>query len=540
MAEYLTAVRLLSAPLEKDNLHTLYFQTKEAQIAYFNSLTRFEMENCTYIRKDRIIRYPKKYDDLIKCNYVMYINDSRKWYYAFITKMEYVNEERTDIYIENDPIQTWFFDYTVKPSFIEREHVARDEVGEHTVPEQLETGDYICGTYNKAGYCDKNDLMIVVGVTQDKDGNQVVGTLYDNIYSGLKYYSFANNDTGIAKLNQFISEYPKGGAAEAIQCMFLAPKELGFREGNIEVVSTNYVDIHYINHDSDDDTTNTTIAFTDNMFGGYIPRNKKLLCYPYRYLYASNNNGGNAIYKYELFYNKEGNGLTMLPPTFTIHGVLSVGCSIRLIPDHYNGVPLNHSEALTLGKFPALNWNSDVFTNWVTQNSVNIGTSIGSAFVSTGMGIAGVMASGVTGGISGAMGVASIVSGVSSIASTLGEVYSHSLQPPQSEGNLNSGDVATASGQNDFHFYDMQIKREMAMIIDGYFDMYGYKVNRVGLPNIMHRAEYSYLKTIDVNLDGNVPADDMQKIKDIYNRGFTFWYNPEHIGDYSVDNYITG
>ena len=541
MANNLTVVRLLTVPLERDNLHTLYFNNLDAQTSYFTGRTVKTVENCTYQRKDKIIRFPENYDDIMNCNYVMYKNSaySGKWFYAFILKMEYVNDGRTDIYIETDPLQTWMMEYDVKPSFVEREHVDSDEIGEHTVPEQLETGDYICGYYNKAEYAKSGDLMIVVGVTKDASGAKVTGDVYNNIYSGVKYYAFSNNSGGVSALNEFINTYPEDGAMDAITCMFLAPKKLGFKGNGVPLTYTNFADTHYINN-SDGGEINTTIAFTNNLFEGYTPRNKKLSCYPYRYLLASNNNGASAIYKFERFFVRNDVVRTMIPPMFKIDGAISIGCSVRMYPMNYNGIEKNQSEGITLGKFPALNWNVDVYTNWLTQNAVNIPVSLGSSVASIGMGIAGIMASPTTGGFSAIAGAGAIASGIQGVASTVGEIYSHSLQPPQAEGNLNSGDVITATGDNDFHFYEMTIREEYARIIDGYFDMYGYKVNTVKKPSYDHRQNYWYTKTVDVNIDGNIPADDMQKIKDCYNRGITFWSNPNNIGNYSVPNGITG
>ena len=84
----------------------------------------------------------------------------------------------------------------------------------------------------------------------------------------------------------------------------------------------------------------------------------------------------------------------------------------------------------------------------------------------------------------------------------------------------------------------MSIKNEYARIIDGYFDMFGYKTNVVKVPNTNHRARWWYTKTIDVNIDGNIPNDDMQKIKNAYNNGITFWRNASEIQNYSLSNPI--
>lgn len=200
-----------------------------------------------------------------------------------------------------------------------------------------------------------------------------------------------------------------------------------------------------------------------------------------------------------------------------------------MVPYRYNGEERNDEEGLNLGKFPVLNWTSDVYTNWLTQNGVNIAVSLGTSALQ----VAGGIGLAATGG--GALaGGGMVASGLGGVAGSLGEIYSHSLQPPQAQGNLNCGDVITATGDNDFHFYDMTIKEEFARIIDDYFDMFGYKVNRVKVPFVEHRPYYWYTKTIDVNIDGAIPGTDMQKIKDCYNRGITFWKVTEKIGDYSV------
>ena len=199
MAKNITVVRLLAVPLDKDCLHTLYFTSPETQESYFAGKVKHTMNDCSYQRKDGIIRFNKPYDDLMNCNYVMYKNPAYKdkWFYAFITSMEYVDDGRTNIYIETDPIQTWLFDYTVKPSFIEREHVKDDTIGKHTVPEGLETGEYVS---NRVMYDDKIlDYGIILATTLNlstynsttkKADSLKTGQIYNGIYSGCNYYYF--------------------------------------------------------------------------------------------------------------------------------------------------------------------------------------------------------------------------------------------------------------------------------------------------------------------------------------------------------------
>ena len=145
MEERYTDIRLVKVPIELDNKNQLTFASKTAQYTYFNSCTHIEVDDSSYQRKDNTIRYPGHIDDLIGYNYCMYKNTSysSKWFYAFITDMRYINDSMTLVTIKTDVWQTWFDDITLKKCFVEREHVNSDNYGEHTVPENLETGEYI-------------------------------------------------------------------------------------------------------------------------------------------------------------------------------------------------------------------------------------------------------------------------------------------------------------------------------------------------------------------------------------------------------------
>lgn len=523
MAQNITEVRLLSVPLENDYLHTAYFPDRISQTTWMKNHTVRTETNLSYQRENNMIRFPMDIDSIRYCNYVMYQNTAytSKWFYAFITKMEYVNDDRTDIYIQTDVMQTWLFDYDVKPSFIEREHVANDNIGLHTLSEGLELGDYVCNNHVMSEY--GTDTYIIVATTKTPSGSNVVGSIYNGIYSGIKYYAFSNNMAGAQQLESWLADFDSAGAGDAIQCMFVAPKNLVELTGTV-VNSSSFPYKYNIN----DNIGNAykEINFNINKVGTYTPKNKKLLSYPYKYLLVSNNNGGAVIYNYEYFTNNK--------PQFEIRGCICPGCSIRMIPMNYKGVIYNEEEGLNLGKFPALNWTSDIYTNWLTQNATNIGISLvqdsvsaigGAALATTG---AGAMA-----------GVGMATNGFIGIANTLGEIRKASLIPPQAKGNINCGDVITADAKNDFHFYEMNIKVEYAMIIDKYFDMFGYKICQLKTPEKNHRKFWWFTKALDINIDGNIPNDALQEIKNCYNRGITFWNVANgDIGDYNHENII--
>lgn len=508
----ITKVYLLDVPLESDYKNSLYFTSKANQQAYFQSkvIASYSYNDFTYQRKDHIIRVPAQYDSIYNCNYVMYQNSnySNKWFYAFVNKLEYINDGRTDLHIETDVIQTWLFDYNLKSSFVEREHTSNDTIGANTVPENLELGEYICNDMTRDDQL--GNLVYVIQVTEFINGEKPLAVNFGGVYAPGGAY-ICTSITQVANIIQGLNSLGKG---DAVTNVYMVPRK-------IITVSENELQFP---GQSDPITYEVTTNKPSNI-NGYTPRNNKLFTYPYTYLILDNNNGTSNILSYEDFSTDN--------CKFEVAGVPTVGGSIKCIPKFYKNIGLNQQEGIMGGKFPICGWVNDTYTNWLTQNSVNIGIGIVSSGLSI-VGGAGLMA---TGG--GAMsGASAMVSGAMGIANSVGQIYQHSLIPNSARGNTNGGDINTCYNMNKFYFLGMSIKEEYARIIDDYFTMFGYKTNRVKIPNKAHRSRYWYTKCINVNIDGNVPQEDMQKIKNCYNNGITFWRNANEIENYSLSNSI--
>lgn len=529
-----TKLYLLNVPLDNDYQHTLVFQDKSLQEEFFKSRIVKTFTDFNYQRKDEFIRVPDHFDNLLNCNYVMYQNSAfnNKWFYAFITDIKFVDNGRSDIFIETDVIQTWQFDYNVGISFVEREHVNDDSVGAHTIPENLQLGEYICNNMIQDDNLEKAPFVVMGSTSRlNSDGEieKAVGGYHGGVFSGVRYYVYKFVDTSDGETEQYkhisdvLQDLTDGGSEDAVSSLFMAPRFLINETFNVEgdVIST------------PEPKSYTFTIQKPTRVDNYKPKNNKLLTYPFSYLMVSNGNGANAIYHYELF----GFDTTETDLNFMVYGVLTPGCSIRMIPAFYKGAQTPESEGLNLGKFPQCNWATDQFTNWLTQNGVNIATSIISGVGSVAMGVgSGAMVGGIPGAIVG--GITGAFSGGSSIASTLNEVYKAERVPPQAHGNLNCGDVVFAHGDNTFTYYQMSIKEEYAKIIDDYFDMYGYKVNALKVPNKWHRGNYWYTKLIDANIQGAIPKKDLNKIKQIYNTGITFWRSINTFRNYEEGNAI--
>ena len=112
------------------------------------------------------------------------------------------------------------------------------------------------------------------------------------------------------------------------------------------------------------------------------------------------------------------------------------------------------------------------------------------------------------------------------------------LIPPSVNGNISSGDVTFSYDKMDIPLFKMSVRYEYAKIIDSYFDMFGYKVNELKVPNIKTRSKWNYIKTISCEINGDIPQEHLNILKGIFNKGVTFWHDPTHFMDYSQANTI--
>ena len=509
---------LLKTPMELNDSNTLSFATETEKYNYFHGLTKLELTGATYQRKEGVVRYPTdppnlSYEDLQEYNYCMYQNTNydSKWFYAYIDDITYKNDGMCEIKLKSDPFMCWQNDIIYKSSFIERQHVSDDTIGKHTVPEGLETGEYIVLTSASDIQNISLDCVVSTSLTSG-EMEYIFGGSYNGIPSGLIYQRYALNEisgTTGSTLQAYLTMLANAGKTSAVSSIFLAPKWL---TGN----TTN----HYVPTSS----SVSTFDFTINRISAidtYVPKNNKLFTYPYCFTELSNNQGSSAILHQELW----GDDVTTGFVGVRVFGSLCPGCSIRAVPKNYKGLSFNYNEGVNLGKFPQINWVTDAYTNWLTQNGVNIATSVGSGILSTGIGLSRGNPIATAGGFL-------------SIARSIGEVYKHSLVPPQVEGNTNCGDVATSAAYNCFILYNKSIRREYAKIIDDYFTMYGYKVNSLEVINPHKRTYFDYIKTIGCNIIGNIPQKDMEEIRRLFDNGITIWHDPTKFLDYSVTNSI--
>lgn len=540
----ISQVYLLDTPLESDMKHTLYFSSAANQHSYMANNVVRTYTNVSYQRDTSTFRCPAHIDSIRQCNYMMYQNSaySNKWFYCFIEKMTYISDGLTDVEFKVDPIQTFMFDFDTQPSFIEREHTTDDTVGANTLPENFELGEYIKNINVGTPHWGFGSTMLyAVGVSE------IVGELsvspksnINGIPNGL-FFVFTDS---ASTLHHIAEIYDYAGKAGAIYTMFVFPKSLLWYGGGYAITQATWsysISTHsgafYVQVPTGQDNVgviseNLTVANPTRVGMTYTPRNKKLLTWPYCFFNISNNVGSTVTYHYEDFRGT---------PTFNIEGVINVGCSIKAYPINYRNMTIfsggqqdiTYDYGINAGKFPTISWNSDSYTNWLTQNSTDLAVGTTASTLAA-IGAAGTGA--VTGNPLGAFTAYQI--GANAITNIVKQVHDASLLPDQAKGNTNIGDLNYSKNKNAFTIYPMSIKPEYAMIIDDFWDRYGYPSRRVKKPNYNHRANWWYTKTIDIYIKGNIPNEYMQQIKDAYNNGITYWRNPSNFMNYSVSNGI--
>ena len=570
-----TDVYLLKVPLEIDEINQLTFASATAQYNYFNSLPKLGFDKFTYQRKDGTIRIPGQMDDILSYNYVMYRNTaySNKWFYAFITGMEYVNDSVTAVSIKTDVWMTWEFDLNFKPVLIDREHANTDNPGDNTLPEGLELGEMIVNgsttNFGGVGGTGMSDYCVVVEVSQVENTGESATMSYswetgshettprlNSIYRGtiplvIGLRSGAGNTpSGIIRL------YDLAGLGDSIINVYMLPKSLvgkTYYPINITVTGDNVPGDSLTNGDCVVPASSTgvidlgTTSFTKpTTIDGYTPKNGKLKTYPFMYFNLSNNAGSAIPYRYEDFSSTV---------SFKTEGTFGVSGNVKTTPQNYLRMT-NSDNAIDYSingpKYPVCSWKSDSYTNWLTQNSVNMNTAWQREIIGSGVDIiGGAVRGGIGGSIAGGVGAipgalmgagVGVYTAASSLINLAREQHLAKTQAnmvsDQVRGNTGAGDFLWAKYRSPFTYLPMSIKAEYARCIDEYFSQYGYKSNRVKVPNITGRRNWNYVKTVGCYIEADIPQDDLQEIKSMFDKGITFWHNPATFGDYSQNNDI--
>lgn len=505
-----------------------------------------QADNYSFLRPTGSIMAGFTYAQCLQANYIAFQNPdySNKWFFAWIDDVIYKGDKNTEITFTVDAWSTWFDKWQKKTCFINRQHVNDDTIGLHTIPENLDVGEVVQESITE-DIAYGNDFGYWIAVASNweiKDGSsgtellekdkgtQNAGiTVYNNTVFGTKLFLFHITDLSSFKdLTLLLIRTNADDHIEDVQNIFILP-DVAIDQSKLEnhsakAISDEYTFSFYtMSYDMSPQKFNTEINKITS-FSDYTPKNNKCFVYPYNYIFVSNNQGSNNIYKYEDFNTEK----CIFENQFSI----AIGGSGRIVPKNYKGMATNDDEALALGKYPTCAWSSDAFTNWLTQNSVNMAVSLGL----TAGAIAGTIA---TGGATAPALAGAVMSVAENIGNTIGQFYQASLLPNINGGQAN-GDVIWACNRNMFIFRQMRVKTEYLKIIDDYFTRFGYAIKSLTMPNITGRKYWNYVE-IGANEEigyGEVPSKFMDIINNACRKGVTIWHNHSDIGNFNLDNSI--
>lgn len=530
-------------PLDPRYEHTLWFTDLAAQKSYFEGKVIKTFSPLTYLRKGKSVKVAANFETARTWDYMFTVNYEAvgsgefnfptigKTHYYFVTDVQYVNDNTVEVLVELDVMQTYLFDFERLPCFVERMHTETDGVGDYTLDEGLELGHLV----DVASYDSENtnqlSIMVLASINPNYSGTgspvKALASMYNNVFSGLKVWTVDTDRW--TEWEDKLAALEESGFLDGIHDMWMYPWAL----------------IQDTREDTEDvafpvtSCTNADVTAPGRpvALDGYEPRNKKLLTYPYTFLYCSNNNGGSAVFRFERFTND-----VDTETYFYLYGTVSPDASVILAPRYYNGQAVNKEECLALTNYPHCAWDSDTYKMWLAQNQNQHHLTQGTATIKAvggalaAVGGLGMAAFGGVGGLGAAAGgVATAVSGYMDIQNLMAQKRDMEIQPPQARGTFSSTANITA-GKHNFTFYVKTINAEAARCIDDYFTMYGYKLNRVMVPQIHCREAFTYVKTIGCHIKADFAANDVMKIEAIFDKGITFWADPAKVGDYYQDN----
>ena len=509
--------------------HSIFFANAAAQQSYFAGKVVKTFSAYSYLRKSWNLQVAATMEQAKTWSYLYFRNGTGKFYYYFITDIEYRNEGMVELQLELDVLQTYLFDFTLLPSFIERQHTATDTLGEHTIDEGLELGEFVVNKSTDMQLYENLCILVLSTFNPNyADTDEPVPALsgmYNGVLSGLKVWAIHSSQWGA--WGSQLDSLSENGFIDGIVGMWMYPQNLVQLGGEntwsdgvlCKVVSGCSTGVFSVD------------SALDGTVNGYTPKNKKLFSFPFNYLYVSNNAGASAVYRYERCNTFGGF-------SFHAYGAVSPDAGLKIAPTDYNGALVNYEEGLHLGDFPACAWDADMYKLWLAQNRNQHALTEKTATISAVAGAATMIGSALTGNLMGAVGGAGAVYGAAmQVSQLMAQKRDAAIQPPQARGSF-SANVNISAGKQTFTVQRKTVDAEHARAIDDYFTMYGYRLNRVQTPNIHARPAYTYVKTVGCNLQGNLCNADLNRIQSIFDKGVTFWVNGDRISDYTQANTV--
>ena len=602
-----TNIRLLSGvPFSNDYKHTRWFDTINDQENYFLAKTVVHsMSSATFQRIEgkNFISVNQSIDSLWGCNYVMFQNASynNKWFYGFVTKLEYKNQGTTYVHFEIDVFQTWRFQWDFKPSYVLREHCKLWEAdGTPVVNTQDEGLNYGLNyeTVNVMNWKPYDDVFFLVIVTKELMHDRLVGettiqagTIYPNINATPQPLCFyvhpfkldgslptcwdgTDNIVLSDPTELLMALYTMDDAVNNIVSLYITDY-IGFpidvdSEGTLTFPSSNFVNVNKAYNPPGSASTTSyfnTIYVTDmkgytgksavftNKYSDYrTVKESKLLMYPYTVLTLDDMKGNRQNIKNEYITGTDIN--------VTVHGSLGTsnkttyGIENYLIKDNLEPADwfLSSLENSLINSNPNdVPIITDMLSAYLQGNRNSIQNQLNSTIFNGYMDFMG----GVTGGLANssvnpanggeANPIGMVNSGVNVVRGMANTYFQTQGMIAKQKDIVNTPPSISKLGGNTYFDYGhnlsglylikKQIRPEYQKKLEDFFNVYGYKLNEVKVPNFHTRQYWNYIQTSGCVIQGNFNNEDLQEIKNVFDQGITLWHTDD-IGNYSLDNEV--
>lgn len=408
------------------------------------------------------------------------------------------------------------------------------------LPEGLELGEMKIA--ETAGLAELEHVYIIA-FTGDKFGEKTInqdGFEYNGIFSSVTFFVTNVLSVGLQRINL-------DSNGDKILTVFTVPKLSVW--DFIPHDTDPSVHTYYckpIEEDFKQSEIFKELTSTPSNLDGYVPKNQKLRTYPYVYLGFNPQNGSKNIYRYEDFEN----GI----PKFKIISEINPNPTVQFIPQNYRGqLGDSLSDNATMNGYPNISYKNDYYNTWLAQNAETInlsmqqqeynvtnqiykqGLQIGQSML--GMAFNPSNTSNISGFANGLIDMLSTAKNYEfNIKQQMAQIEKQKLLPDSVSMSSSNSTLLGYNLLNDNIFTSYNIKYEFAKRIDNYFDMYGYLTNELKIPNLNNRPNWNYVKLTQCNILGNIPQQDLQTIKNIFESGVTLWHNPNTFLDYSQNN----
>lgn len=505
-------------------IDVLSHSNRDTQYNYYSKKIKYTCMDMVPIRNN-VVRVPYVCDDLFDCNYVLWKNANfkDKWFYGFITELNWINVGVTEITIQTDPWETWKFDLTFPVCYVERMHVNNDTFGEWKAPEPFDSSNKLLKLRNTTDYGRNGDYRIAVFYVPQYDFEPSTAGELTNFC----VVRIINSDDIIDFYNENLKPLVDVGLQDNIIGAVVVPNFINATGKSLW--SKSYSRSNYMNLD------------------GYVPANRKLLTFPYNSLRVASQNGVQGEYWLENFSTD-----TM---SFVVGGIVSLDMML------YGDFQTYERTSSTREEIPNM-----PYTNVVSGFPQPLLTGIQSlGYAQTASGLAMQAVASVKEYASSFITKSGISKqDVSSFMSRDNNMYA-GRRPSErkAERGVNPGDLGNwlldAGGKllkgkekdleresipdtamittlpasssawsvfrGEFQFLHSTIDREKAERYDVYLTRWGYSIQKITTPLISGRRVFNYIQTRDCNVYGNIPINALEAIRAMFNNGVTIWHN---------------